>query len=113
MADVNSTPTDQVTLARPKPTTNPAAGLVTVQRDFCNATSKGDKLFSVRAGVPMSDAFDQLTILLAAAHSAVEGLAVAGDKDDGPDAHWAAVHVLSFAYELAQSMHGGIPRGEA
>ncbi len=113
MADLKSIPTDHATLARTKPPTNPAAGLVTVQHDFFNATSNGDKLFSVRAGVPMSDAFDQLTILLAAAHSAVEGLAAAGNKEDGPDAHWAAVHVLDFALELTQAMHGWIPGVEA
>lgn len=88
-------------------TNKPVTGLVTAQHDFWHATNKGEKLFSVRAGVPMSDAFDQLTILLGAAQSAVEGLAVAGHEEDGPDAHWAAVYMLSFANGLVQAMHGG------
>lgn len=82
------------------------AGAVTAHYDFFNATRDGKKLFSVNAGVPLSEAFDQLTLLLAASESAIEGLA-ANTTEDGPSAHWAVVHTMNFTYALVQSIHAG------
>ena len=86
---------------------NLAAGAVTARHDFCRVSNKGNLLFSVREGVPLSDAFDQLTVLLTAAQGAVELLADASGDSDVPGANWAAVHVLSFATALVQGMHAG------
>jgi len=90
------------------------AGAVTAQYDFFNATRDGKNLFSVNAGVPLSDAFDQLSMLLSASESAIEGLDE--NPTDGPCARWAAAHTMNFAYALVQAMHAGFnahTRGEA
>jgi len=92
------------------------AGAVTAQYDFFHSTHGGSKLFSVCAGVPLGDAFDQLTVLLAAAKGSVEVLALTSGDTSTPDAHWATVHMLSFATALAQSInagHNAHARGEA
>ena len=82
-------------------------GAVTAQYSFLPATRTGECLFSVQGGIPLSDAFDQLTILLSAAHSSTEDIATsvcAGEEQLSP---WAAVHLMNFAYALVQSMHQG------
>lgn len=85
---------------------------VTAQYDFCPATANGDKLFSVRAGIPLSDAFNELSLLLAASQSAVEGSVTAANAGDVPDAQWAAVHLMNFTYALVQAMHKGLNDSE-
>ncbi len=82
------------------PAPNTAPGAVTAQHDFFNATHDGDKLFSVRGGVPLSEAFEQLTLLLSASQSCMEG-------EDMP-AQWAGVHLMDFSLALVQSMHHGL-----
>ena len=89
-----------------QPVASPKA--VTVQHDFWNATPDGDKLFSVRGGIPLGDAFDQLSLLLSASQSAVEEARVAISAGEVPQSHWAASHMLEFSYALVQSMHQGV-----
>lgn len=66
-------------------------------------------IFSVRGGVPLSDAFDQLSLQLAAATEAVE--ATAAQQEDGePNGTWSAIHNLHALGDLVQSMHSGYVR---
>ncbi len=81
---------------------------VTAPIDFLNATSNGDALFSVRGGIPLGAAFDQLSVLLAASKSAVDVVCVACSSDAKPQSQWAASHLLEFSYALVQSMHHGL-----
>lgn len=81
---------------------------VTAQYDFHQANANGDKLFSVRAGIPLSDAFDQLSILVSSSIATIDGMACAlNDSDAIPGSLWQSVHLLNFSYALIQSMHGG------
>jgi hypothetical protein len=89
-----------------KPVASPQA--VTVQSDFWNATPNADKLFSVRGGIPLSDAFDQLSLLLAASKSAVDDVCTTVSQDAVPQSQWAASHMLEFSYALVQAMHSGL-----
>lgn len=91
-------------MSNPQITSLPV-GAVTARYDFFNATPDGKNLFSVNAGIPLSDAFDQLSILLSASESAIES--AAEDSSNGPSAHFAAVHTINFTYALVQAMHAG------
>lgn len=85
---------------------------VTKQYDFFNATPDGDKLFSVRGGIPLDDAFNQLSLLLAAGNSALDDACASISANEVSQAPWAAKHVLEFAYSLVQSMHEGLIKHE-
>lgn len=87
-------------------TTTPKQTAVTKQRDFCNVTSDGANLFSVRGGIPLSDAFNQLTVYLSSAQSVIETVAVSADEKAG--ANWAASQLLDVSYALVQAMHDGL-----
>lgn len=81
---------------------------VTAQYDFCNATSKGEKLFSVRAGIPLNDAFEQLSMLLGSSIESINLLASPDvNSDDVGPALWTSIHLLEFTHALVQSMHDG------
>jgi hypothetical protein len=84
--------------------TTPVTGL----HHFHKANPNGDTLFSVREGVPLGDAFDHLTTLLAAAQAGAENIALCDDVERAPAAAWSVYHLLTFAIELTQSMHQGI-----
>lgn len=88
------------------------AGPVTARHEVDFFTPNGQALFSVNEGVPMSDAFDQLSVLLSSARVAVEAQATSGGDTDETTAHWAPAHVLTFAYALVQSMHMGYTEGQ-
>lgn len=88
---------------------------VTARHEVGFFKANGKALFSVNEGIPMSDAFNQLSILLSSAQEAVEALAVASDDAEDvreTDAHWAPAHLLTFAYALVQSMHTGHLEGQ-
>ena len=87
--------------------TSPAAGAVTAQYDFCSATSEGENLFSVRAGIPLGAALEQLSALMSSSIAAVETLAGEEDTAAIPGALWQSVHLMNFAYALVQSIHTG------
>jgi hypothetical protein len=93
--------------------TRPAPGMVTARHDFGRVSLNGGALFSVREGVPMRDAFDELTALLTAAQACTEVLAIASGEDQQQQPQWAVVHVLTFANALVQAMHNGHIRGTA
>lgn len=82
-------------------------GAVTAQYDFLPATSGGEKLFSVRAGIPLSSAFDQLSILIGSSGATVEFAASSLNEDANKSALWSVKHLLDFAHALVQSMHQG------
>lgn len=92
--------------------TTKRAGQVTARYEVGFFGSNGKALFSVNEGIPMSDAFDQLSILLSSAQVAVEALATSSEDANETGAHWAPAHLLTFAYALVQSMHGGYVEGE-
>lgn len=81
---------------------------VTKQYDFLNATPDGEKLFSVRGGIPLTHAFDQLSMLLAQGRAVVEACAT----EDVPEAPYAASRLLDFSHALVQAMHNGLMEHE-
>ena len=84
------------------------AGPVTAQYDFHHATINGENLFSVRAGIPLSDALDQLSSLVSSSIASIEFMATESiDSGDIQGSLWQSVHLLNFAYALIQSIHGG------
>lgn len=84
-----------------------AAGAVTAQYDFCPITSEGENLFSVRAGIPLNDAFNQLSMLLTSSVESIELLACEEEVDSIPNALWQSAHLLSFSLALVQAIHQG------
>lgn len=81
---------------------------VTAQYDFHPASANGDKLFSVRAGIPLSDAFTELSVLVSSSIATIDVMACESKDSEGiPGALWQSVHLLNFSYALIQSMHGG------
>lgn len=93
-------------------TPTPATAAVTTQYDFCPATREGEKLFSVRAGIPLGDAFNQLSALISSSIASVETLATVDDTESIPGPLWQSVHLMNFAYALVQSMHNGHMQSE-
>jgi hypothetical protein len=82
-------------------------GAVTAEYPF-HKVPNGECLFAVRGGIPLSDAFDQLTRLLDSSISTVELAASEGNNSESsPGALWQSAHVMAFAYALVQSMHAG------
>jgi hypothetical protein len=89
-------------------TTTQKSEAVTTQYDFCSVNRNGDCLFTVRAGVPLSDAFNKLSLLVANASSVMDdAVAITDSSDVQPCAMNAAVELLDMAYALIQAMHLG------
>ena len=86
---------------------NSKTSQVTARHEVGFFTPNGKALFSVNEGIPMSQAFDQLSLLLSSAQGTVEALAVSSEDTSETGAHWASAHLLTFAYALVQSMHKG------
>lgn len=86
----------------------PTPRAVTQQFDFLNATPDGECLFSVRGGIPLTHAFDQLSLLLAQGQAVVEAVCEVSTTEDIPEAPRAAVRLLDFSYALVQAMHNGL-----
>lgn len=80
---------------------------VTARRDVRCFASNGKALFSVNAGIPLGDAFDQLGVLLSSAQEVTEALATAAENSTERSPYWAPVHLLTFADALVQAMHTG------
>lgn len=91
-----------------KPTS--ASRLVTAQYDFGKVSFDGENLFSMRGGVPMNEAFNELSVLL----SAVQGVVNALEDADGEcvDASYAASRLIDLSQALLQSMHSGFAKYE-
>ena len=83
---------------------------VTVQYDFLPCTESGDPLFSVRAGIPVDDALDQLSLMFGATVDAVELLTSEKDTQHIPGALRGSVHQMHAQYALLQAIHGGLLR---
>lgn len=85
-----------------------SAESVTEQYDFCSVNRNGDCLFSVRGGVPLGDAFNKLSLIVANASSVMDDIvAVTHTADSQPCSANAAVELLDVAYALIQAMHLG------
>lgn len=85
----------------------PALQAVTVHQAFFPATPKSDALFAVQAGVPLSDALDQLTVLIGVAENSAMDVAICVSNGGEANGAWAPVHLLTFAHALTQSIHRG------
>lgn len=78
-------------------------GPVTIETE-----ARSNPAFSIRGGVPLGTAFDQLSILLSSAISAIEATAFReGEANGDPTGTWSAVHNLNLAHDLLGSMHQG------
>jgi len=86
----------------------PTPKAVTKQYDFLNTEPDGGFLFSVRGGIPLTRAFDELSLLLAQGQAVVEAVCEVSATEDVPEAPRAAVRLLDFSYALVQSMHNGL-----
>jgi hypothetical protein len=65
-----------------------------------------EKLFSVREGIPVTSALDQLYCLLSTAKDTIETVA---ESSDGREATgWAASNVIEFAMALSASIQHGV-----
>lgn len=83
-------------------------GAVTEHYDFFESSPTGQCLFSVNAGIPMKDAFDQLSALMSSSIASIDLIACETKDADGvTSALWQSVHLLNFSYALIQSMHAG------
>ena len=85
----------------------PALQAVTTHQAFFPSTPKADELFAVQAGVPLSDALDQLTMLIGVAENAAMDVAICTGNGGEANGAWAPVHLLTFARALTQSIHSG------
>jgi hypothetical protein len=85
---------------------------VTVERGFWSATASGENLFSVRGGIPLTDAFEQLSLLLAQAKAVV---AEAGSEESvlSLELPHAGARMLDFSHALVDAMHIGLIEHEA
>lgn len=82
-------------------------GAVTAAHDFDQITHEGEKLFSVREGMPFNDAFDKLTALITASRDNLCTLAENPAVANVTGGLEAPVHLLSLASELVCAMHKG------
>lgn len=85
----------------------PVVGPVTAQYDFCPMDGDGQKLLSVRAGIPLNRALDQLSMMMGSTIDAVEVLAEEKDVDRIPGSLWQAVHFMKITHALVESMNRG------
>ena len=89
-----------------------AANAVTAHTSFSFGASE---LFAVQAGVPLSDAMDDLSVLIGTAQAAARLLAIEAETCDDPGATWAPVYLLDMACALQSSIEQGLKaaKGEA
>lgn len=80
---------------------------VTAQYDFYPVECGGEPLFSVRAGIPLGDALDQLSTMASATNEAIELLAVEEGNDYIHGALWQSVLLNKFQFALIQAIHDG------
>ncbi len=68
----------------------------------------GADTFTVREGIPLSDAMDELNCLLGAAHEAVKSLASGEGRDIGrSEEPWASVFTLAMARAMQRAILEG------
>ncbi len=106
MATVNSTkPTRQ---AVDNSQTTKYIGAFTTAYDFCPVGKDGETLFSVRAGVPLQHAFNELSSLVSASMENIRQLTDESQDPSGvPGALYQSIHLLNFSFALIQSINGG------
>lgn len=86
----------------------PTLQAVTVHQAFFPAMPKSDALSAVQAGVPLSDALDQLSLLIGAAENSAMDVAICVANGGEANGAWAPVHLLTFAHALTKSIHRGL-----
>jgi hypothetical protein len=112
MTTPTPTPTPTTTTTT---TTTPSAAptAVTAEYGFCPTGPRDENgnrqcLFSVRAGVPLTRALDELSSLISSSIASIDNLACTSDDTDGmPGALWQSSHLLNFSFALIQSIHNG------
>ena len=82
-------------------------GAVTAAHNFDQISFKGELLFAVRQGAPLSDAFDKLISLITASRDNLCTLAENPAVANVTGGLEAPVHLLSLASELVCAMHKG------
>lgn len=93
-------------MSAPTQPTQPA-GAVTAQYDFCNVNPEGKMLFSVRGGIPLGDAFNQLSVLMGSTMGALDQIACDQDAESAHGALWQSIHMMELSFAVVQAMHGG------
>jgi len=96
----------------PTPTTQHTKGTtmknaVTVQYDFFNPIGTDQPLFSVRAGIPLEDAFNHFNVLLSDTKSVMEDIVTATILGEKPQTNFAALHLLQILEGLGDSIESG------
>lgn len=76
---------------------------VTAHRSF--ALGGHVDLFAVQAGVPLTDALNNLASLIGCANATITDGAW---KNEGEAVPWAAAHLLDAAYALTEAIHRGL-----
>ena len=89
-----------------KPT--PAAAAATAVTARTSFSFGASELFAVQAGVPLSAAMDDLSLLIGTAQAAARQVAVNAESCDDPGAAWAPVYLLEMAHALQCSIHSGL-----
>jgi hypothetical protein len=83
------------------------AQFVTEKVDFSLGIHSESEIFSVRSGIPMHEAFEQLYGLLDGATAAVDALAMEGGGVQSPSPLWSISINLNMAQALLEAMHSG------
>ena len=83
------------------------ATAVTALQEFIPSAGGERGIFCVREGVPLNDAFNQLTLLQDGALQALESLALQSGEDNQASPLWSIFNTLNMANALTQSMHYG------
>ena len=87
---------------------NSIATAITLEPVTLNVDCPSNPVFGIRGGLPLGEAFDQLTLLLSAAIGAIEATSrQESECNSDPTGTWCAVHTLNLVNDLVQSMHNG------
>lgn len=91
------------------PTPGKAHGLAQAVTVRHPVSMLGVRVFEVQEGVPLAEAMDALSLLMATAQAVSHSLATTGENaSDNPGALWAPVYLLELAGDLQASIHLGL-----
>lgn len=76
----------------------------TAQHDFFSSGVNGERLFSIREGVPVDDAVNSASAMLAAAHETIKRIAEKHDDEE----LWGASYLLQMAAATMQAAACGL-----
>jgi hypothetical protein len=86
-------------------------GAVTAKVDFTPSVASEPGLFCVREGVPLDEAFEQLSLLLDSANDALRYLSLKEGETMQPTPLWSIYNLLNMANALLDSMQAGHSAG--